>query len=68
MKNQMTIERCQAYTEILEILKILGNGYTKRIPNKVKEYFENNSSKDYKFNINLNSNIFEQIKNPITIN
>lgn len=68
MKSQMTIERCQAYTEISEILKILGNRYSKKVPNKVKEYFENNSSKDYKFKINSNVNVFEQIKNPITIN
>ena len=68
MKMEATIERQQAYAEILEILKILGNKYSKKIPNKVIEYFEKNSSQNYKLNISANSNIYLQIKNPITIN
>ena len=68
MKEQIIMQRRQAYTEILEILKILGNSYTYKIPSKLIEYFEKNSSKDYKFNIVSNVDISEQIKNPITIN
>ena len=68
MKANMTIQRHQAYTEILELLKILGNEYSKKVPTKVKEYFKENSSEDYKFMIKSNCNISEQIKNPITIN
>lgn len=68
MKEKMIMQRRQAYTEILEIFKILGNTYTDKVPDKVIEYFEKNSSKDYKFNILSNVDISEQIKNPITIN
>lgn len=68
MGIQMTIERKQAYTEILEILNILGNNYSEKVPNKMKKYFQDNCSEDYKFNIDSRSNISEQITNPITIN
>lgn len=64
----MTIERKQAYTEILNILNILGNNYSKKVPDKVKNYFQDNSSRDYKFNINSKINVSKQITNPITIN
>lgn len=64
----MTIERKQAYTEILQILNILGNNYSKKVPDRVKEYFQNNCSKNYKFHIDSGNSISEQITNPITIN
>ena len=68
MSTQMTLERKKAYTEIMEILRFLGNGYSQRVPNKVKEYFENNSEKNYDFKITSNTDIMKQIQNPITIN
>ena len=59
MKKEISIQRRQAYTEILEILKILGSDYSDKIPNKLIEYFYKNSIKDYEFNINFNIDILE---------
>ena len=68
MNEQIILQRQQAYAEILEILKLLGNDYINKIPSKVIDYFEGNASKEYKFNIASNVDISKQIKNPITIN
>ena len=68
MEERISIQRQQAYTEILEILKILGDNYTNKVPSKLIKYFEKNSLKNYKFNITFDFDFSNQIKNPITIN
>ena len=65
---QITMDRKKAYTEILEILRVLGENYSRKIPNNVKDYFESNAEKNYEFKISPNINISQQIQNPITIN
>jgi len=51
MMNQMIKERREAYVEVIEILKHMDKEYTAKIPLELREFFERNASKEYKFNI-----------------
>lgn len=50
---QMTKDRREAYVEVLEILNHMEKQYVEKIPLKLREFFQENSSKEYKFHINL---------------
>ena len=49
----MTKDRREAYVEVLEILNHMEKQYVEKIPLKLREFFQENSSKEYKFHINL---------------
>ena len=51
MINQMTKERREAYVEVIEILKHMDKKYVGKIPLELREFFERNASKEYKFTI-----------------
>ena len=50
---QMTKERREAYVEVLEILKHMEKQYVEKIPIKLRNFFQENASKEYNFHINL---------------
>lgn len=60
MALQMTSERMEAYVEVIEILKHMDKKYVEKVPQKLKDFFENNCSKEYKFNLNLDKPLAEQ--------
>lgn len=60
MALQMTSERMEAYVEVIEILKHMDKKYVEKIPQKLKDFFENNCSKEYKFNLNSDKPLAEQ--------
>ena len=43
MQSEITIEKKEVYTEICEILRCMDQKYVAKIPNKLKEFFEENS-------------------------
>lgn len=47
----MKKERKEAYVEILEILKHMESKYVEKVPTKLREFFKDNASKEYKFNL-----------------
>lgn len=49
-----------AYAEVLTILKCMKIEYQQKIPQKLKNFFERNMAKDYKFNIDINKPLKEQ--------
>lgn len=63
----MTKERREAYVEVLEILDNMDSKYVKKIPKKLIQFFEANSSKEYKFQLVKNIPFEEQKLNNITI-
>lgn len=60
MALQMTSERMEAYVEVIEILKHMDQKYVEKIPQKLKDFFEKNCSKDYVFNLNIDKPLIEQ--------
>lgn len=56
MKN----ETREAYSEIVTILNCMETKYQEKIPKKLIGFFERNSSKDYKFDIDLAIPLKEQ--------
>ena len=48
------------YTEVYEILKILGAQYINKLPNDLYKYIENNRNKNYLTNIDISLPIEEQ--------
>ena len=60
MALQMTSERMEAYVEVIEILNHMDKKYVEKIPQKLKEFFENNCSKEYEFNLNPDKPLAEQ--------
>ena len=68
MGTQMTKERMEAYTQIIEILKHMDKQYVEKVPLKLRNFFEANCSKEYDFNINLNISLKEQNLKAKTLN
>lgn len=60
MTVQMTTERMEAYVEVIEVLKYMDDKYVDKIPKKLRDFFEENSSKDYVFHLNTNKPLNEQ--------
>lgn len=56
MKN----EQRESYTEVLTILNYMETEYQEKIPKKLIDFFERNSAKDYKFDIDLDIPLKEQ--------
>ena len=56
MKN----EQRESYTEELTILNYMETEYQEKIPKKLIDFFERNSAKDYKFDIDLAIPLKEQ--------
>ena len=48
------------YTEVYEILKILGPSYINKLPKDLYKYIENNRNKNYLTNIDVSLSIEEQ--------
>ena len=66
--NQMTKDRREAYVEVLEILKHMEKKYISKIPIDLREFFERNASKEYKFHINPQMPLENQKLKENTIN
>ena len=56
----MKKEQCEAYVEILTILEHMERKYQEKVPQKLIDFFERNSAKDYKFDIDLSIPLKEQ--------
>lgn len=56
MKN----EQGESYVEVLTILGYMETEYQEKIPKKLIDFFERNSAKDYKFDIDLEIPLKEQ--------
>ena len=68
MIEPMTKERREAYVEVLEVLNNMDSKYIEKIPKKLIQFFINNSSKEYKFQLKENIPLEEQNLKEITIN
>lgn len=56
----MKKEQRESYTEVLTILNYMETEYQEKIPKKLIDFFERNSAKDYKFDIDLAIPLKEQ--------
>lgn len=54
------MDRALAYSEVYQILKLMGTKYREKIPNKLLEIIVNEMDKDYKPNINIKNPLAEQ--------
>ena len=52
MSTEITIDKKEAYYEIIEILKYMDEKYVKKIPKQLIYFFKSNSANNYKFRIN----------------
>lgn len=68
MINQMTKDRREAYVEVLEVLKNMDKTDVAKIPRDLREFFERNASKDYKFYIDTSKPLEEHKFKDNTIN
>ena len=68
MMNQLTKERREAYVEVLEVLKHMERKYVAQIPIELREFFERNASREYKFNIDPSKPLEEYELKENTIN
>lgn len=57
---QMKNEQGESYVEVLTILGYMETEYQEKIPKKLIDFFERNSAKDYKFDIDLAIPLKEQ--------
>lgn len=57
---QMKNEQGESYVEVLTILGYMETEYQEKIPKKLIDFFERNSAKDYKFDIDLEIPLKEQ--------
>lgn len=64
----MTKERKEAYVEVLEVLKHMDKKYVSKIPLELREFFERNASREYKFYISKETPIKEYALKKTTIN
>ena len=55
----MEVTLKNAYTEVYQILNLLGDKYTKKVPKKIIKLIEENQNTDYKMNIKKDSKIEE---------
>ena len=58
----------EAYLEVLEVLKHMDFKYVEKIPVKLRKFFYDNASKQYKFEFDPNISFSEQELSEITIN
>ncbi len=56
----MNNEQMESYTEVLTVLNYMETEYKEKIPKKLIDFFERNSAKGYKFNIDLSTPLKEQ--------
>lgn len=68
MINQITKERSESYTEVLEILNNMEFKYIEKIPLELREFFKKNASKEYKFHIDSSIPLEEYKLKDNTIN
>ena len=61
-------EHREAYVEVLEVLNHMDLKYVEKVPKKLREFFERNSSKDYHFYLEKNIPFEEQDLKEATIN
>lgn len=61
-------EHKEAYVEVLEVLRHMDLKYVEKVPKKLREFFERNSSKDYHFYLDKNIPFEEQNLKETTIN
>ena len=64
----MTKERREAYVEVLEVLKHMDRKFVSKVPIDLREFFERNASREYKFHINRETPIKEYKLKKTTIN
>jgi len=50
---EISKERKEAYVEVLEILKHMNKKHVEKVPKKLVEFFEDNSSTEYKFDLDV---------------
>lgn len=55
----MEVTLKNAYTEVYQILNLLGEKYTKKVPKKILKLIEENQNTEYKVNIKKDSKIEE---------
>ena len=55
----MEVTLKNAYTEVYQILNLLGEKYTKKVPKKIIKLIEENQNTEYKINIKKDSKIEE---------
>ena len=60
MQLEITFERKEAYSEIIKILSCMDRRYVEKIPNKLREFFKDNSLIDYNFDVDMNKPLLEQ--------
>ncbi len=58
----------EAYVEVLEVLKYMDFKYVEKIPVKLRKFFYDNASKQYKFELDQSIPFSEQELSEITIN
>lgn len=58
----------EAYVEVLEVLKHMDSKYVEKVPRKLREFFERNSSKEYQFHLDKTIPFEEQKLKDTTIN
>ena len=68
MIEPMTKERREAYVEVIEVLNHMDSKYTKKIPEKLLNFFIYQSSKEYKYKLKKNVPLEEQELKDTTIN
>lgn len=56
-----------AYVEVLFIIDLLDDEHKNKIPNKVREFFENNKSQNYQVNIDSSTPLEQQNLLPETV-
>lgn len=56
----ISIEKRQAYSEVLQILNMLDETLLKKVPNKLIEFFKNEKDISYKKDINVNIPLNQQ--------
>ena len=61
MNNTVNQKSAIAYVEILEIIKNLEPELSKKIPNKIINFFEENKAKDYEYSLDKTKDFSEQV-------
>lgn len=67
MGVQMTVQRREAYTELLEVLKRVDTSLINKIPQELLNYFKQYKSEEYKYIYDDNLSLSEQKLNSITL-
>jgi len=67
MGAQMTVQRREAYTELLEVLKRIDTSLVEKIPPELLNYFKQYKSEEYEYIYDDNLSLSEQKLNSITL-